>query len=530
MERRQPPQTEEGWYVLHDFRSIDWDAWRDAPERTRERAIEEGVDYLTACERLEDVSEREAEDESEGKGDSATYAVLGHKADLLFVHLRPSMADLDVLERQFEGTALAEFTERTDSYVSVTEVSGYMSQDYFDEDAEVEDTGIARYIQSRLHPEIPDSEYVNFYPMDKRRGPEDNWYDLPFDERAEHLSAHGDIGRDYAGKVTQIITGSVGFDDHEWGVTLFADDPTDIKDLLYEMRFDPSTSRFAEFGRFRFGRRFAPENLGAYLAGEPVSQEVSDGHGHGHGHGSAHGGGHTHGGESDGHHGGASHGHEHGDGHGHGHGHDHGSEAESETDHGDDVRGELEEMGVYAGKPHGEDVHAVVLYSAAEPDELFEEVTGLRANFDHYDTHVKTAVYESQDPESETAVVSLWETDRAANTAAGFLADLPEVVRQAGDDETDSWGTMGMFYTVKPEHREDFVGTFEEVGGVLGEMDGHRKTDLLANRENENDMFIASRWDSREDAMAFFRSDDFSQTVEWGRDVLADRPRHVFLA
>ncbi|WP_276252441.1 heme-binding protein [Halomontanus rarus] len=512
MERRQPPQTEEGWYVLHDFRSIDWDAWRNAPERTRERAIEEGIEYLTACEALEDGSEGENEKE----GDSATYAVLGHKADLLFVHLRPSMADLDVLERRFEGTAFAAFTERTDSYVSVTEVSGYMSQDYFDDDAEVEDTGIARYIQSRLHPEIPDSEYVNFYPMDKRRGPEDNWYDLPFDERAEHLSAHGDIGRDYAGKVTQIITGSVGFDDHEWGVTLFADDPTDIKDLLYEMRFDPSTSRFAEFGRFRFGRRFAPENLGAYLAGEPVSQDASDaGHEHGHGH--------EHGGESDGHH--------HGDSdHGHGNDHQHERGSGDETDEDDNIRGELEEMGVYAGKPHGEDVHAVVLYSAADPDELFEEVTGLRANFDHYDTHVKTAVYESRDPESETAVVSLWETDRAANTAAGFLADLPEVVRQAGDDETDSWGTMGMFYTVKPEHCEDFVGTFEEVGGVLAEMDGHRKTDLLANRENENDMFIASRWDSREDAMSFFRSDAFSETVEWGRDVLADRPRHVFLA
>ncbi len=143
---------------------------------------------------------------------------------------------------------------------------------------------------------------------------------------------------------------------------------------------------------------------------------------------------------------------------------------------------------------------------------------------------MKTAVYEAQDSDSETAVVSLWDTERAANTAAGFLAELPDVVRQAGDDEDDSWGTMGMFYTVKPEHRGDFVGTFDDVGGVLADMDGHRKTDLLVNREDENDMFIASRWDSREDAMAFFRSDAFSETVEFGRDVLADRPRHVFLA
>jgi len=89
---------------------------------------------------------------------------------------------------------------------------------------------------------------------------------------------------------------------------------------------------------------------------------------------------------------------------------------------------------------------------------------------------------------------------------------------------------MGMFYTVKPEHRGDFTGAFEDAAGLLAEMDGHRKTDLLINREDENDMFIASRWDSREDAMQFFRSDAFSEAVEFGRDVLVDRPRHVFLA
>ena len=498
MERRQPPQTEEGWYVLHDFRSIDWDAWRDAPERRRERAIEEGVDYLTSCERVDDADE----------GESATYSVLGHKADLLVLHLRPTLAEIDALERRFEHTALAEFTERADSYLSVTEVSGYMSQDYF-EDGETADSGIAQYIESRLKPELPDTDFLSFYPMSKRRGPDHNWYELPFGERADYLSNHGEIGKDYAGRVTQIISGSIGLDDFEWGITLFGDDPTDVKELLYEMRFDPSSSRFAEFGRFLSARRMEPTDLGAYLAGEPVPQEDgADGHPHA-------------GGDAAGHH--------HGDSDSDSDGH-HGGSGGSHGDDGEDVRSELEEQGVYAGQPHGEDVHAVVLYSEADPDELSEEVDGLRENFDHYDTHVKTAVYEAQDADSETAVVSLWETDRAANTAAGFLAELPEVVRQAGDDEGDSWGTMGMFYTVKPEHRGDFVVTFEDVGGVLADMDGHRKTDLLVNREDDNDMFIASRWDSREDAMEFFRSDAFSETVEFGRDVLADRPRHVFLA
>lgn len=502
MERRRPPQTEEGWYVLHDFRSIDWDAWRGAPERRRSQAIDEGIDYLASSEAVDDAD----------AGESATFSVLGHKADLLVLHLRPTLDDIDTLERRFEHTALAEFTERADSYLSVTEVSGYMSEDYFDEDAEVEDTGLERYIESRLKPEIPDSEFLSFYPMSKRRGPDHNWYELPFDERADYLANHGEIGKDYAGRVTQIISGSVGLDDFEWGITLFGDDPTDVKELLYEMRFDPSSSRFAEFGRFLSARRFPPANLGAFLAGESVPQEGGSEHGHGHSHAD----------DSEGHHGDSSDHHHGGDGDSDGHG----------DDEDEDLRSELEDIGVYAGQPHGEDVHAVVLYSAAESDELFEEVDGLRENFDHYDTHVKTAVYEPRagGDDAEAAVVSLWDTERAASTAAGFLADLPDIVRQAGDDEGDSWGTMGMFYTVEPEHRADFVDTFGDVAGVLADMDGHRKTDLLENLEDENDMFIASRWDSREDAMEFFRSDAFSETVEFGRDVLAERPRHVFLA
>ncbi|WP_435359581.1 heme-binding protein [Haloarchaeobius sp. DFWS5] len=510
MERREPPMTEEGWYALHDFRTVDWDAWRDAPERERERVLGEGVAFFDAH-------------SDPDVGGTAIYSVIGHKADLLVVHLRESMADLDRLERSFETTALAEYTDQTSSYVSVTEASGYTerAQEYFEGEVD-DDSGLAQYIRSRLYPEIPDKEYVSFYPMSKRRGPEDNWYDLPHDERAEHMASHGDIGRDYASKVSQMITSSVGFDDYEWGVTLWTDQPTELKDLLYEMRFDPSTSRFAEFGTFYFGRRMEPSDLRAFLAGEAVPAE-----GGGHHHGDSHGHGH-HGSDDGGHHHGG-HGHGDDDGHHHGEGGHHGDAGQDEKP-GTDVRETLEDRGVYGGQPHGEDVYAVVLYSEADEDELFEEVDGLRGNFDHYDSHVKTAVYTS-DGDAPTGIVSIWETQSAADTASGFLTDLPGIVRQAGDDaESDTWGTMGMFYTVKPEHREDFTEKFAVVGEVLTDMDGHVQTDLLANVEDENDMFIASRWDSKEDAMAFFRSDAFSDTVDWGRDVLADRPRHVFLA
>jgi chlorite dismutase len=169
----------------------------------------------------------------------------------------------------------------------------------------------------------------------------------------------------------------------------------------------------------------------------------------------------------------------------------------------------------------------MVLYSDADPRELEIEVDDLRDGFDRYDTHVRTAVYDARD-DTRSAVVSLWDTRSAADKAGDFLADLPGIVARAGEES--GFGTMGMFYTVKPDYREAFVDTFGEVGDLLAEMDGHHDTSLLINRDDDNDMFISSQWRSKEDAMEFFRSDAFSETVEWGRDVLADRPRHVFLA
>jgi chlorite dismutase len=525
----EAPQTEEGWFALHDFRSIDWDAWRDAPERERRRAIEEGEAFLKHRELVADADE----------GDSGLFSVIGHKADLLFVHFRPSLDDLSSIERKFEDTALAKFTERTTSYVSVTEVSGYVSDEYFEAGPEEVDEGLRRYIEGKLTPEIPDDEYVCFYPMSKRRGEEYNWYDLSFEDRAELMSGHGEVGKEYAGKIKQVIASSVGLDDHEWGVTLFGADPTDIKDIVYEMRFDPASSRYGEFEEFYVGRRFPPADLGAYLAGETVPTgdgADADGDGHGGAGGEGHGhGGSAHGGHGEGHDragagGGSAHGdHPHGEGDARGEGdHPHGEDADDDGDVDDeDIRGELADLDIYAGKPHGEDVYATVLYSEADVDALFDEVEGLRGNFDHYGTHVKTAVYEGRATD-RAAVVSIWETASAAETAAGFLSELPEVVARAGEES--GFGTMGMFYTVKPEHQGDFVDTFDDVGGILAEMDGHVETDLMTNVEDENDMFIASQWEAKEDAMGFFGSDEFRETVQWGREVLADRPRHVFLA
>ncbi|WP_251329097.1 heme-binding protein [Haloplanus pelagicus] len=496
---REPPQTDEGWYALHDFRRLDWAAWRDAPQREQERAIEEGVEHLQHHEAVAD-----AED-----GASAVFSMVGHKADLLIVHLRPTLDALSTAERRFDRTALGAFTEQSTSYVSVTEVSGYVSDDYFAEDETEVDAGLKRYIEGKLEPEIPEDQYVSFYPMSRKRGEQDNWYDLPFERRREMMEEHGEHGREFGGRVKQIVASSVGLDDWEWGVTLFSEDPTDLKDIVYEMRYDEASARYSEFGPFYVGRRFPPEDLPAFLAGETVpADEADDAHGHAHGEDGGH---HD---DGDGHHDGDAE-HTRGDG-----------DADAEDD-ADDIRGELEDLDIYAGKPHGEDVYATVLYSEADADELFEEVDGLRSNFDHYDTHVKTAVYDALDRDRR-AVVSIWDTASAADTAAGFLSELPDVVSRAGEES--GFGTMGMFYTVKSEHREDFVEKFETVGGLLADMEGHGETDLMINLEDENDMFIASQWRSKEDAMGFFRSDEFADTVSWGRDVLADRPRHVFLA
>ena len=505
----EPPATDEGWFVLHEFRSIDWDAWREAPARERERAIEEGESFLRHRELVADAEE----------GDSAVFSVLGHKADLLTVHFRPTLDDLSAIERRFEETALAGFTDVERSYVSVTEVSGYVSDEYFTGDKENIDAGLRNYIEGKLKPSIPDDEYVSFYPMSKRRGEADNWYDLPFDERADLMAEHGKTGKEFAGRISQVIASSVGFDDHEWGVTLFGSDPTDIKDIVYEMRFDEVSSRYGEFGTFYVGRRFPASDLGAYLNGAKVPTSAHDegpgeqGGAHAHGHGDAHG----HGGR---------------DAHGHGsHGDDEAGDDADDVDgaHGgdDDIRGELADLDIYAGKPHGEDVYATVLYSEVDADELFEEVEGLRGNFEHYGSHVKTAVYGGRATD-RAAVVSIWETASAAETAAGFLSELPGIVARAGEES--GFGTMGMFYTVKTEHREDFTETFDDVGELLAEMEGHVETDLMVNVENADDMFIASQWEAKGDAMAFFGSDEFRETVRWGREVLADRPRHVFLA
>jgi chlorite dismutase len=245
------PETLEGWFALHDVRHLDRAAWRELPAEDKEKALADAIDIVTA---FEDVSDAVA-------GRSVTYSLIGHKGDLLLIHLRPEADDLHELERAFDRTTLASFTTRSYSYLSVIEISRHGSPE-----GTVENIEDSPYVQARLYPELPaQNKYVCFYPMSRKREGSDNWYSLSPTERGELMRAHGRTGRRYAGKVTQIVTGSTGLDDWEWGVTLFSDDPLQFKKLVYEMRFDAVSARFADFGPFYVGRRLYPEDLRRFV-------------------------------------------------------------------------------------------------------------------------------------------------------------------------------------------------------------------------------------------------------------------------
>jgi hydrogen peroxide-dependent heme synthase len=176
-------------------------------------------------------------------------AVLGHKADLAFMALGSDQWRLRRLQTELVAAGL----ELVDSYVSVTEVSEYAQ-------------GVPDHLkQARLHPRLPPEgkPAFCFYPMSKRRHPGSNWYTLPYEQRLELMMEHGKSGRNFAGRVLQVVTGSTGIDDFEWGVTLFAENPDDLKEVVYTMRYDEASAVYAEFGAFVTGM---VDHLDAVLA------------------------------------------------------------------------------------------------------------------------------------------------------------------------------------------------------------------------------------------------------------------------
>jgi hydrogen peroxide-dependent heme synthase len=264
------PLTLEGYATLHQMMRFRWTAWRALAENVRREIAAEAAKLL-------------GEMEGSADGQSALFSLLGHKGDLMLVHFRELRSAQSGRARPGAASTAGFSVEPTTSYLSVIELGLYesslktykaLAERGVEPHSEEWNKAIAETIarqkeamKPRLFPAMPPNRYVCFYPMDRRRGEDKNWYTLPMEERQRQMNEHGLVGRRYAGEVKQIITGSIGFDDWEWGVDLFADDPLVFKKLIYEMRFDHVSAVYALFGSFYIGLRCPADRLYDLLEG-----------------------------------------------------------------------------------------------------------------------------------------------------------------------------------------------------------------------------------------------------------------------
>jgi peroxiredoxin len=278
------PETLEGWGLLHQTFRIRWAELRRLSAAARTELAAEAVALMRTG----------AGDGTANGEDGRTVMVqlLGHKGDLMLIHARRTFDELSQAQLDFAQSRLFDSLEPTTSYVSIVELGMYemtakiheqlaaqgltLGSDAYEQAFDAAMDVQKSRVMSRLYIDMPERRHVCFYPMNKRRGEIKNWYAVPFEDRAAMMREHGHIGRGYTGKVTQIISGSIGFDDWEWGVDLFADDPNVFKKLIYEMRFDRASAEYAEFGPFYVGLQFAPSRLADLLHGRTpqLVQEV----------------------------------------------------------------------------------------------------------------------------------------------------------------------------------------------------------------------------------------------------------------
>ncbi len=270
MEIPAVPLTMEGFAVLHQMFRIVRPRWRALSAIERKRVVSQAAALAEELARRDD-------------GESALFSQVGHKGDLLVLHFRRTFDELNRAELAIANLELSDYLEPATSYLSVIELGVYEAsvalynsllakglKPHSTEWNAAVDAELARQrakLAARLYAKIPRSRYLCFYPMDKKREGADNWYRMPIEQRRDLMREHGMVGRRYGGQVTQIISGSIGFDDWEWGVDLFADDPVVFKKLVYEMRFDEASAGYGRFGPFYFAIRVEPSDLGEILAG-----------------------------------------------------------------------------------------------------------------------------------------------------------------------------------------------------------------------------------------------------------------------
>jgi peroxiredoxin len=257
----------EGWHVMHLFYHIEhsqWDLYTKDEKRNAKTRLSELVQEIR----------------STPDTHLLIFSVATPKADIGFMLLTPDLHVANAYEKQLTLALGPDILTPTYSYLSQTESSEYTttSEQYIAETLigeksllpgtpefetalkEFEDR-MAHYLKHRLYPVLPDWPVICFYPMSKRRSGDDNWYSLSYEQRKELMSGHARVGRSYAGKILQLITGSTGLDEHEWGVTLLAKDTLEIKKIVYEMRFDEVSARYGEFGDFYIGMQLPLDEL-----------------------------------------------------------------------------------------------------------------------------------------------------------------------------------------------------------------------------------------------------------------------------
>jgi peroxiredoxin len=267
MDKNEVPLIpEQGWHCLHLFYRIEHGQWQllsAEEQRTAKVALSALVQEIRALESTQLL----------------TLSMVTPKADLGFMLITPDLHAANRIEKQL-GLALGpDVLMPVYSYLSLTEESEYKTtaDDYaavleneqtisrgspeFEKSMAAFEERMKHYRHERVYPTLPDWPVVCFYNMSKRRGDDRNWYSLPFEDRRKLMLGHGAVGRQYAGKVKQLITGSSGLDDAEWGVTLFAQDTFQIKSIVYQMRFDPVSAEYGEFGEFYIGLQLPLDEL-----------------------------------------------------------------------------------------------------------------------------------------------------------------------------------------------------------------------------------------------------------------------------
>src|SRR5687768_5028809 len=258
-----------GIHVLHLFYRINRVRWAECGSGASSESLKKVDELLKA-------------NSAASNPRITSYTNIGGKADLVFMLTAAELGQLGQMHRDLEASFPTGTLETVYTYLSITELPDYVTseeemrqsliQEKLDPGSEAFETRLkalkerhAQYEHFRLYPELPDWEVMAFYPMSKRRSGNDNWYSLDFTKRKELMAGHARVGRKYAGRISQLITGATGLDDWEWGVTLMAHQVDALKEIVYEMRFDEVSARYGEFGPFYVNLRMQPADIWEHL-------------------------------------------------------------------------------------------------------------------------------------------------------------------------------------------------------------------------------------------------------------------------